>query len=101
MQSQSETEINQLKSDLEHESSSKQIPFKILDIKDINELEKIEEISFGGNGKVIKVFKDKAYALKIMNIKTLDIKSFKRFISEYEILNMLDHPNILKTYGIF
>lgn len=101
MQSQSETEINQLKSDLEHESSGNQIPFKILDIKDINELEKIEEISFGGNGKIIKVFKDKTYALKIMNIKTLDIKSFKRFISEYEILNMLDHPNILKTHGIF
>lgn len=101
MQNQSAIEINQLKTDLEHERAAKKIPFKILDIKDINELEKIEEISFGGNGKIIKVFKDKTYALKIMNIKTLDIKAFKYFISEYEILNMLNHPNIIKTYGIF
>lgn len=75
--------------------------FRILDEKEIAGLEHIEEIGFGGGGKVIKVAMKKFYALKQMLIKNADIKSLQNFIGEYEIMSLLKHPNVLDAIGIF
>lgn len=86
------------------QSPHKQVKYheiEILDSTDIQNLEKIEQIGFGGSGKVTKVSKKQLYALKEMNIQSSSIEKFRYFMNEYEIMNMLDHPNILKTYGFF
>ncbi|KAK8888137.1 hypothetical protein M9Y10_039199 [Tritrichomonas musculus] len=74
---------------------------RILDESEIENLENIEEIGSGGGGKVIKVAMKKIYALKQMIINDFNIKNFQNFIKEYEIMNMLQHPNVLKAIGIF
>ena len=40
-------------------------------------------------------------ALKEMVIKKAGNNNLKQFIGEYEIINLLQHPNIVKAYGIF
>lgn len=74
---------------------------KVLDAETIQNLERIEDIGFGNGGRVIKVAKKKFYALKEMIIQNKSTENFQHFLNEYEIMNMLDHPNILKTFGIF
>lgn len=74
---------------------------KILDEQTIHDLETIEEISYNNNGKVLKVAQKQFYVLKILNIKNGDFEILKSFMNEYEIMNILDHPNIIKTHGIF
>ena len=51
--------------------------FKILDESEMKNLERIEEIGYGGGGKVIKVAKKEVYALKEMNIKNPVLKDFR------------------------
>ncbi|KAK8835712.1 hypothetical protein M9Y10_040530 [Tritrichomonas musculus] len=75
--------------------------FRILDEEEIKNLERLEEIGFGGGGKVTKVAMKKLYALKEMTFKNLEIKNIQNFINEYEIMNMLHHPNVLEAIGIF
>lgn len=78
--------------------------FQFLDADLIQEFETLEEIGSGGGGKVLKVAKKEIYALKVMNLsKNPDENqsSLRLFLGEYEILNMLNHPNILKTYGFY
>lgn len=41
------------------------------------------------------------YALKVMNISKSSIANLQSFIQEYEIMNMLHHPNVLNVIGIF
>ncbi len=89
---------NQPENDSETDESK---VFKILDKDEIENLEKIEELGSGGGGKVFKVIKKELYALKEMNTKNAKTTEFKQFIKEYEIMSMLEHANILKTYGIF
>ena len=80
---------------------NEQMPeFQILDEEEIQNLEKIEEIGSGGGGRVFKVAKKQIYALKEMIIRNAKIKNLKNFISEYEIMNFLQHPNVLKVFGI-
>lgn len=74
---------------------------EILNAKEVRELEKVEQIGFGNGGKVMKVSKKKYYALKEMNIQKASFENLQHFISEYEIMNMMNHPNILKTHGIY
>lgn len=74
---------------------------QILGEDDISEFEKHEEIGFGGGGKVYKVTKNQTFAMKEMNIKNSDAKNFQNFLGEYEIMNLFNHPNIIKTFGLF
>ena len=74
---------------------------EILDEDTINNLEKIEKLGNGGGGKVYKVFKKVVYALKVMKISEENHQNLKNFLNEYGIMNMMNHPNILKTFGIF
>ncbi|KAK8898171.1 hypothetical protein M9Y10_000443 [Tritrichomonas musculus] len=73
----------------------------ILDSSSIDDLEKIEKIGRGSSGEIYKVFKKEIYALKIMEIEGKSYDEFRQFINEYGIMSILDHPNILKTHGIF
>ncbi|KAK8840455.1 hypothetical protein M9Y10_030660 [Tritrichomonas musculus] len=74
---------------------------EILNSEDIQNLEINEEIGFGRGGKVLRVSLRKSYALKQMNIENSSFESLQRFVREYDIMNMLYHPSILKTHGIF
>ena len=89
------------KSNEKSENTEKQVPFKILDEKEVESLENIEELGSGGGGKVMKVAKKEIYALKTMNIKTAKTANFRNFMKEYEIMTLLDHQNILKAIGFF
>ena len=82
------------------ESNHKTNEIKIIDEKAIQDLETIGEISYNNNGKVVKVYKKEIYVLKIMNVKNATVDSLRHFLNEYEIMNLLDHPNIIKTFGI-
>lgn len=59
------------KSNEKSENKEKQATFKILDEKEVESLENIEELGSGGGGKVMKVAKKEIYALKMMNIKQI------------------------------
>lgn len=72
----------------------------ILDSEAINDLKTIKIIGNGGSGIVYKVsYMKKIYAHKVLN--QISLENFKIMLNEYEILSFLDHPNALKTYGIF
>ena len=99
-------EINSLKKG-ENKSKSKELihpdatsTIKFLDSNDIASYTKLEEINDGSSGRVYKVAKQIYYALKIMKIDT-NTKDMQNFLGEYEIMNMLDHPNIVKVFGLY
>lgn len=50
-------------------------------------------MELSGGRRVYKVSKKEIYALKEMNTKESNIKDFKQFIGEFEIMNILKHPN--------
>lgn len=72
----------------------------ILNSETIENLEKLEKISSGSFGKVYKVAKKIIYALKVLK-NEVTTEEFRQFLREYELLCLLDHPNIVKTFGIF
>lgn len=91
----------QLKKKIKETSDNSQLTplnkeFQILDDDEINELETIEEINSNGNGKILKVAKKIIYVLKVMKNRNITHKQLQHFVAEYEIMNALDHPNILK-----
>ena len=94
-------ENSQLKMQLSiKESNNGFCEIKVFTEKEINDFEILEEISYNNNGKVVKVAKKQIFVLKIMNAKKSNVESLKLFLNEYEIMNMLNHPNIIKTFGI-
>ena len=99
-------ELKQLKKKIkEHPDDSQKTQinneFEILDVDTIKGLEKLEKISSNNNSKIMKVAKKVIYALKILKNEEITHKQLQHFIGEYEIMNALKHPNILKAYGIF
>lgn len=78
---------------------------KILDEKIYEELKIIDEVALSASGRFLKVSIDnKICALKIMNHKKNSPNNFsdiQNFVKEYEFLYSLNHPYILKTFGIF
>lgn len=99
LKKQHEIEISRIKKE---GKKSLQVNHKIeiLDSETIDNYEKLEEISFGSSGKVYKVAKKNFYALKVMKLE-ITPEEFKHFLNEYELLCLLEHPNIVKTFGIF
>ena len=59
----------------------------------------MKEIGHGDTGTAYEVIKKELYVLKELNC--MNIESFRNLIKEQEILNMFEHPNVIKTYGIF
>ena len=66
-----------------------------------DEIEKLEDLGSSGGGKVMKVAMKQIYALKQMIVNKSNFKNLQNFIQEYEIINMLDHPNVVDAIGIF
>lgn len=83
------------------DESEKSQELKILDSKSLDEFEIISDIGYGSSGKVVKVSKKKYYALKILSSETITSEKLRSLLKEWEIMNMLNHPNILKSLGIF
>ena len=75
------------------------VSMKLLDTAKIDSLERCKEVGVGCSGRVYKVYMKEAYALKEMNVSKAS-QNFRHFIGECEMLSMLEHPNILKTFGI-
>lgn len=73
---------------------------KLLSEDEVQNLDKLEELGSGGSGRVYKVAMKKIYALKQMIITKANFKNLRNFMSEYEIMNLLHHPNVLKVFGI-
>ncbi|KAK8890682.1 protein kinase activity protein [Tritrichomonas musculus] len=82
-------------------SSSTAGSLKLLDASTIESLDRCEEVGSGGFGRVYKVYKKEACALKEMNASEPIQRNFGYFLKECELLCMLRHPNIEKTFGIF
>ncbi|KAK8836922.1 hypothetical protein M9Y10_037448 [Tritrichomonas musculus] len=61
----------------------------------------LREISSGANGKVFEVGREETFALKVMHSGDRSVKAQRCFYSEYEKINMLNHPNIIKAFGIY
>ena len=74
---------------------------RILGEEELEKLEELEELGSGGGGKVMKVAMKQIYALKQMIVNKSNFKNLQNFIQEYEIINMLDHPNVVDAIGIF
>lgn len=94
-------------------------------------LEKVKKIGRGATSEVYEVFQRKRFALKVLDIELLkknkeeggqgndkdeesksndedyqnendiDIDKLKRFVKESEVLNQLEHENIVKMFGFF
>lgn len=73
----------------------------ILDSDEMSHFRVVREISFGGSGKVLEVDKEEKYALKEMNVSGAGVKELRNFVSEYDKLCMLHHPNIIHALGVF
>ena len=86
---------------LRHQQSVCKNCFCILDQSTMLNLKVTHELGFGGMGKVSEVVKEDKYALKEMNLKNASVSHLRQFIGEYEKLSMLDHPNIVRTFGIY
>ncbi|KAK8898040.1 hypothetical protein M9Y10_000300 [Tritrichomonas musculus] len=76
--------------------------FKILEKNVVENLNKLDLLGTGMSGRVYKVGKEEIYVAKYLNTDNgFDFEKFKYFMNEYEILTMLNHPNIIKVYGFY
>lgn len=84
---------------------------EVFDVSTLDKYERVKKLGRGSSSVVYEVVKKVSYALKILEFENaddddenkevkIDIEKLKRFILEHEVLNQLDHPNIIKTYGI-
>lgn len=89
---------SQNEKNIDNSSSENNGCIKILDISDINSMKLLGQLGAGGAGRVYKVSNSK-YALK--ELMDVGFENMRRFMAEYELMNMLNHPNIIRTYGIF
>lgn len=106
MQKKYESIINEQKLELkrlkdENQKLQKNKEIEIFDIDSIQNYETIEDIGQGSYGKVVKVGMKSIYALKTMNNFNMNQDEYQQIINELQIMNALDHPNILKTFKIF
>lgn len=83
---------------------------EVFDVSTLDKYERVKKLGRGSSSVVYEVVKKVSYALKILEFENddddenkevkIDIEKLKRFGLEHEVLNQLDHPNIIKTYGI-
>ncbi|OHT01423.1 CAMK family protein kinase [Tritrichomonas foetus] len=93
---------------------------RILVQNEIDHYQRIRIIGSTGISEVFQVYNERDFALKIIHIhshiqndnnkgkekeadkgmETYDNNKIKRFLSEYEKMSRIIHPNVLKTYGI-
>ena len=111
--------VKSLESALEAKSSttkvtrkSREKPPEPIETKTIDELRRIELIGKGAQSSVYKVARDEYLALKEIDMPDPEEEEekndefsnafvkMKKLLQEIEIINHLDHPNIIKGYGI-
>ena len=90
-------------------------PLQIIDAKTLNEYKIIRKVGKGATAEVFEVVRENHFALKQIDItlyqngeqsnnqseNDVDYDKEKQLLREYEVINKLDHPNIIKIYGIF
>ena len=76
-------------------------PIENIDLKSFGNFEQIEVIGNDNRCKYVKISIQNFYILKEMNDKNSDVQSIQRLVDEFEIMNMLKHPNIIKAFRIY
>lgn len=76
---------------------------KALNSSYVHNLVQLCLIGAGSAGKVYKVEKEEFYAQKNMNVEgeEFNFDRFQRLLQEYELLNMMKHPNIIQVFGFY
>lgn len=111
IQLQQQKELNKYKQN----SSEGQKELEIMNVSDLKKFQTIKKIGHGSIADVFEVTRQEHYVMKVFEMQfckcedkdddddddeaEIDFNKMKKFFREYEILNQLDHPNILKTYG--
>ena len=73
----------------------------ILVDEDMERMTTVKRLGKGGSAIVEEVAKAEPYALKTLDPEGLTVSQLKRLLREYELLNCLLHPNIIKVFGFF
>lgn len=92
----------------------RQDSIQILNAGTIKKLRKLKELGKGYHSSVTKVSLDQTLALKVFEILPkksseksasneilADTDILTKYLNELELLNQLNHPNIIKTFGFF
>ena len=78
--------------------------YNIINHEKIDKMKRIKLIDENTTFDVFDVIQEKHFALKVFHEDLFndddDIENIKKVLNEYEILNQLNHPNIIKTFGI-
>ena len=110
--------ITKLKKEVENKENNSSI--QILGISDIDKFEKVQRIGKGYTSEVFEAIEQVKRAIKVLDIDVnlnnqgekkgdsnsnaeikVGIEKLRQFIQECEVINSLNHPNIIKTYGFF
>jgi len=77
--------------------------YSTTNIKDIFEFEKVIGGGHFGSVHVVhsKIDVNRKYAIKMINKSKISDRSLKRLENELNILEKLDHPNLIKHFGTF
>lgn len=86
---------------IENGSTIRNKSLEINNAETFQNLDSIGEIGSGSSGRVIKVVNKDLFAYKIVDFLKEDKSLQQQMLSDYEILNAVSHPNILKTYAIY
>ncbi|KAK8889036.1 hypothetical protein M9Y10_033779 [Tritrichomonas musculus] len=75
--------------------------FELFDQKTVNDMNIVETLGRGAQSEVFKVSRPHFYVLKVLlqSGSNNGFIQFKRFVQEYDILRLLDHGNIVRTFG--
>lgn len=109
-------EIEQLNEQIKDLQSNKFKPCKIPTISadDVSQYQKVKTLGKGDISKVTKMSKNNSYVIKVLNSEIItkqennengeivyDTEKLNNYFNEYEELNQLNHPNIIKAFGFF
>ena len=74
----------------------------ILTSEEIDHLTQVKSLGHGPKSEVFEVSSTKHFALKVLKKKNDDDENeIKKILQDFKSLNCLNHPNIVKTIGIF
>lgn len=94
-------EIEELKQKMKSIPISQQNQQQQFGSRSTQSLEIIGEIGNSNGVKFYKVLHPTLYMLKEMDNKKTKAENIQQLLDEFKIINILHHPNIIKTYGIF
>ena len=85
----------------DHQTSNK---LDIFQCNEIDELSVVKTVGRGAQSEVFEVSRDQQLILKVLLVSgskndSEAFKNMKRLFQEYEILHLLNHFNIIRTYG--